>query len=719
MSFDELISPEQTQMQPTLAEHSSGQKPTSQSHFRLDIQGLRGIAVLLVLLFHAGIPGFKGGFVGVDIFFVLSGYLITGNLLREIKSTGRINFREFYARRIRRLLPASFLVLILTLIACAIWFPPLLLPGLAVDISSAGLYISNLDFAFRATDYFASTIIPSPVLHFWSLGVEEQFYIFWPLLMALATIRRKFISAKILGLSLLIFASSLTFANWLLPRDQPWAFFSLPTRAWELILGAILASMTLDISKIPRSVVRIAAILGLALILYSGLAQSDPLKFPGSTALYPTVGAFLIIAAGCVQVTTWPSLLLSIKPLQYLGKISYSLYLWHWPVLIIPQVIVGNTLAMWKRVLLALLSIVLATTTEKFIEGPFRRGFIISLKPMRNIVTAGVIASLLALAAFGADYVATAALRGSKRTASAQEQRDYIDSIIIKSTPTATVPTRPVSVDFPVPIDLQPGLLIAEKNRPIPYNDGCHTQMNLKASIKPCTYGDRTSKTTVVLFGDSHALSWFPALNEVSKENHWKLLSLTMSACSPATINAYNRNTASTMKNCPIWREEAIERIIALQPYMVLVASSSGFATSSHGVIVRGAARAAIFVSGMNKTILRLQSSGARVLMMSDTPALSRDPLVCLSAHPQSTLACATPAATAISDTWIAVETQVASHNLVPLIKPQLWVCPTDPCPVVIGKILTYFDPGHLTATFSLALAGQLKTAINHALSLH
>ncbi len=691
-------------------------KAPSENRFRADIQGLRGIAVLLVLLFHAGIPGFKGGYVGVDIFFVLSGYLITGNLLRELNSTGRINFREFYARRIRRLLPASFLVLLVTLIVSAIWFPPLLLPGLAVDISSAGLYISNLDFAFRATDYFASTIIPSPVLHFWSLGVEEQFYLFWPLLIALVTLRRKFISVKILFLSLLVFASSLTFANWLLPRDQPWAFFSLPTRAWELILGAILASATVVISKTPKIMAGLAGIVGLGMILYSGFAQNDPLKFPGSTALIPTVGAFLVIAAGSVQVLSWPSRLLNFNPLQYLGKISYSLYLWHWPVLIIPQVIAGTTLTISKRVALALLSIILATVTEKYIEDPFRRGFVISLRPLRNLVTAGVIACLLAVTAFGADYAATGALRGSKVTASAQDQRDYIDSITIKSTPKVTSPTRAMTVDFPVPIDLQPDLLVANKDRPISYSDGCHTQMNLKASTKPCIYGDTTSNTTVVLFGDSHALAWFPAFNQVAKENHWKLLSLTMSACTPATINAYDRSTASIMKNCPIWRETAIEKIIALHPYMVLIASTRGFETTSNGIVLKGPQKATVFEGGMNKTISRIQSSGARVVMMSDTPALAQDPLVCLSAHLKSTLACATPVARAISDDWIAVETQVASHNLIPLIKPQMWVCPTDPCPVVIGKILTYIDTGHMTATFSQALAGRLKTAINTAL---
>ena len=700
----------------SLGEVPSPKTDAPENRFRGDIQGLRGVAVALVVLFHAGVPGFKGGFVGVDIFFVLSGFLITGNLLREIKATGRIKFREFYARRIRRLLPASFFVLLVTLIVVAIWFPPLLLPGVAVDISSAGLYVSNLDFAIRATDYFASSVIPSPVLHFWSLGVEEQFYLFWPLLMAAATIRRKNPAFKVLVLSLVVFASSLTFANWLLPRNQPWAFFSIPTRAWELILGAILACVVQSASKLPRIIAGLVGVVGLGMVLYSGLTQNDPLKFPGNSALTPTVGALLIILAGSISRITIPSRILSIKPLQELGKVSYSLYLWHWPVLVIPQVIAGNHLVLTERILLALLSVILAVLTEKYIELPFRHGFLISMKPLRNIAIAGIVASLLAITAFGADYAATGDLRNKHSTSSAADQRNYIDSLIIKSTPLNTIPARPATVDFPVPATLEPDLLNAKNDRAITYVDRCHTQENLAPSTKPCIYGDTTSNTTVVLFGDSHALSWFPAMNEVAKENKWKLLSLTMSACTPADIPAYNPGTASLMQNCPIWRSASITKIIAAHPYLILVAGTSGFATVANGKEAVRDVRTAMYVAGMKRTIAQLKTSGAKVVMMSDTPALAQDPLVCLSAHPNSTLACATPVAQAISNNWIAVETRIASSTAVPLIKPQMWVCPTDPCPVVIGKILTYFDIGHLTATFSQALAGQLKTAIDTAL---
>ena len=690
---------------------------SSEHRFRGDIQGLRGIAVGLVLLFHAGVPGFNGGFVGVDIFFVLSGFLITGNLMREINHNGRISFREFYARRIRRLLPASLFVLLVTLIVAVIYFPPLLLPGLALDVSSAGLYVSNLDFAIRATDYFSTSVIPSPVLHFWSLGVEEQFYLFWPLLLALVTIRKKYLSTQIFLLSLIVFIASLSFANWLLPRNQPWAFFSIPTRAWELILGALLGSAATFISKLPLALSWIFGALGIGMVIYSGLTQNDPLRFPGTPALLPTVGAFLVILAGAGKKPALPSRLLANKPLKALGKISYSLYLWHWPVLVIPQVIVAGRLSLINRIGLALLSILLAALTEKFVERPFRRGFLISLKPFRNIAIAGVVASLLAVISFGADYAATGDLRNKKVTSSASDQRKFIDSLSLKTTPINTVPARAATVDFPVPADLEPNLLSAANDRPITYTDRCHTQMNLKPSTKPCIYGDTSSSTEVVLFGDSHALAWFPAFNQVAKEQHWKLLSLTMSACSAADIPAYNPSTGVLMKNCPIWRKASIQRIIAAHPYLILVASTSGFATTVNGVLMRGAARTSIFTAGMNRTLTQLKSSGAHVVMMSDTPALAKDPLICLSAHPKSTLACATPVADAISNDWIAIETQIASNNSVPLIKPQMWVCPTSPCPVVIGNLLTYFDTGHMTATFSQALAGRLEKALTAVLT--
>jgi len=692
--------------------------PRSEKHdFRGDIQGLRGVAVLLVLLFHAQIPGIRGGFVGVDIFFVISGYLITGNLLRELKSTGTIKFRDFYARRIRRLLPASFLVLVVTVIAAIFVFPPILLPGLALDVTSAGFYLPNADFAIRATDYFSTSLIPSPVLHYWSLGVEEQFYLCWPLLLFLVMRGKRRRDFHLLLLFGTLFVASLELASWWLPHNQPWAFYALPTRAWELILGALIAAYFKYLARIPRALLSLAGTVGLVLVIGSGIFQNDPLHFPGKSALIPTVGSFLLIIAGLARTPGIATKFLQLAPLQQLGKISYSLYLWHWPILVIPQVAVGNHLHLLYRILLAILCIFVASASERYIERPFRSGKFALRHPAKTITSALAVACVVSALAFAMDYELTGELRNQHGAESAKEERDFIDAMAIPSSKKANVvPLRAATKDFPVPIGLEPSLLNAKKDRPITYADGCHNQMNVKPTLHPCIYGVPTSKTTVVLFGDSHALAWFPALNEVAKENNWRLLSLTMSACTPADIPAYNRQTGTVMANCPIWRKEAIARIQAEHPYLVLVTGTSGFESYAHGGVISGEARIPYYKSGMNRTIKELQQTSSHVVLMSDTPAQSQDPLVCLSAHPKSTLACATPASQAISSEWMAVESAVASHNSIPIIRPQYWVCPTDPCPVVIGKILTFMDPGHMTATFSQALAGKLKLALANAI---
>jgi len=239
--------------------------------FRGDLQGLRAIAVIFVLLFHAEITGFQGGFIGVDIFFVLSGFLITKNLLDEEIGTGTISISSFYAKRLRRLLPASVLVLITTLILGYFYLPPVLIPDLTRDVSAATLYISNFSFAARATDYFAANATPSPVLHFWSLSLEEQFYIFWPITVLLLSRTRFLARAAVRIFSLLTIVASLLFAVWLLPRSEPWAFFSLPTRAWQLALGALVATLVVRLEKLNFKIAWIFSLIGLGAVVSSGL----------------------------------------------------------------------------------------------------------------------------------------------------------------------------------------------------------------------------------------------------------------------------------------------------------------------------------------------------------------------------------------------------------------------------------------------------------------
>ena len=277
---------------------------------RGDIEGLRAVAVMLVVLFHASIGGVPGGFVGVDVFFVISGFLITGLLLRERTASGTISLSSFYARRARRLLPAAALVLVVTLIASLILLPPLLIPGVATDTAAAALYVSNMGFAVQATDYFAVGQAPSPILHFWSLGVEEQFYLFWPAIVLLVT-RGAIRPGRRVGVTVIaIAAASFVFALWLTSAAEPWAFFSLPTRAWELALGGSLAVAGTRLSLIPERVAAAAGWVGLALIVVAGIVLNETTPFPGTAALLPTVGAALVILSGAQATAFGPARLL-------------------------------------------------------------------------------------------------------------------------------------------------------------------------------------------------------------------------------------------------------------------------------------------------------------------------------------------------------------------------------------------------------------------------
>ncbi|OIQ69555.1 hypothetical protein GALL_488440 [mine drainage metagenome] len=296
------------------------------------------------------------------------------------------------------------------------------------------------------------------------------------------------------------------------------------------------------------------------------------------------------------------------------------------------------------------------------------------------------------------------------------------DTSTATTTPAAPTTTsaqpfvRLPSPDGPVPGNLRPSLGAAKTDRALSYLDRCHTQQDQPASTAPCLYGNVGSSTTIVLFGDSHALSWFPAVNQAAKEMGWQLLSLTMSACSPADIPAWNPNFGGVMNNCTQWRDHSIREITNLHPAIVLVTGTRGFATvNKAGHVLTGTARSAAWHEGITATLNRLKAGADQVILLADTPAALVDPPVCLSAHPKSILACATPVEKAISSDWLQGEHAVASEENIPLIDADPWVCPTAPCPVVIGHTLIYSDSGHLTATFSVTMAERIKNAITTA----
>ena len=367
---------------------------SGEPRFRPDLEGLRGVAVLLVVLCHVQMPGVAAGFVGVDVFFVLSGFLITGLLIEDRERSGRIRLGAFYARRIRRIVPAAVVVLASTLLAAELLLSPLDVPRVADDGLAAILSLSNVRFALDATDYFAATGA-SPLLHYWSLAVEEQFYLLWPLLLlVVARLGRPRVSMTVLALAVLIGSFVLSVA--VTSESGPWAYYSLPTRAWELAAGGLLALAAPWYGWLRGRAAAATGWAGVSLIVV-GLATIDATTaYPGVAALLPTLGAVAIIASGAGAGSPG-AIVLGLTPLRWLGRISYSLYLWHWPILVLGPVALGleatedgaSGADLPVRLGLVALAVAAATLTWWFVEQPFRRARMAPVRGRRGFALAG------------------------------------------------------------------------------------------------------------------------------------------------------------------------------------------------------------------------------------------------------------------------------------------------------------------------------------------
>ncbi len=713
--------------------------------FRPELEGLRAVAVGLVLAYHAGIPKLHGGYVGVDVFFVLSGFLITGLIVRELRATGRLDLPRFYARRARRLLPAAAVALVGTLVLSVVLLPPLRLPDVAGDAAAASLYVSNLRFALQATDYLASDLAPSPLLHFWSLGVEEQFYVFWPaLLLVAATIggglartartarpgrdddagltRR--LGTVVVAVAILSFVASLVLTT----VAQPWAFFSQPTRAWELALGAGLALGAARLGRMPAMVGGSLVAAGIVLVGLSGILLEQSTPFPGTAALLPTVGAALVIAGGASGAATLPVRLLALAPMRFLGRISYSLYLWHWPILVLPATALDTTLPLPARLGLAGLSIVIAAASQRWVEDPIRRSHLDGRRVRRSLALAGATSLVVALLAVGVGSAATASLPPTVARASddpnvlppdplggpSASPRPSDSGSPIPSPSTSgpsAAPSRPPTRAAPVPADLTPSLAQVRNDAPAIYGDGCHVD---QPTTEPqlCVFGDPASPASIVLFGDSHAAQWFPALDRLARIEGWKLVTFTKSACTPADLTVWNTTFERAYTECDAWRNRVFQEIGRLHPTVVLMAMSRGYVLVDGSSTATVAERPDLWDAGIAASLSRLSSLADHVVLMGDTPRSRSDPAACLSRNFGDSLACATKVSSAINPGRTAADAALAASAGAAFIDPSPWVCPTDPCPAVIGRYLVFRDSHHLTTAFSTALARRLLDAL-------
>lgn len=616
----------------------------------------------------------------MDVFFVVSGFLITSHLLSALARDGRIRFAEFYARRARRILPASLVVLVASMVAAVVWAPPLLVAEVGRCAVATALYIPNYFFALKGTNYLSETT-PSLFQHYWSLGIEEQFYIFWPAVLALgwalAKSRRVFL-ALLVTLVVLSFVAGTV----LIFVSQPWAFFSLPTRAWELGVGAIVAVLlSRRPSVLPASTAAVVGWAGVIGIIASAVLFSTETPFPGWLASVPVVATALVIIAGAISSRFGPAAALSLRGMQFLGRISYSLYLVHWPMLIVPQAArgFGNQLPLRVTLVLAALCVPLAWLVYRVVERPGQNAaWLVTARPRRSLLAAAA-SSLVAV------LVATGTLL-------------YLNTTRLSTTVDAG-PTRimspPIATTF-VPADLAPSLRAASTDLSSVHADGCFRGL-LSTDTRGCLYGG-SDVPRVAIFGDSHAAQWFPAIHQYAVANKLAVEVFTKGFCPPITANLVHDGIPYT--GCRTWRDGVIERLNAERPALVILAyyGAVNFADQSRQ-------DDSAWQEAMAATLDRLHVPTA---IIADTPDMRETPSICLSAHLEDTLACSKARSVALDSPARAAVFAAAATYHVPVVDMNDYLCGPTTCPAVIGNILAYRDGHHLTATFSASLSAAL-----------
>jgi peptidoglycan/LPS O-acetylase OafA/YrhL len=703
---------------------------------RPELQALRAVSVAVVVVFHAFPGRMQGGYVGVDVFFVLSGFLIIGHLLRELQATGRVRVIPFWARRARRLIPASLVALTVTVIATLIWVPPVNWIRYLHEAGAAAVYVLNLVLAGDSVDYLAADNAASPVQHFWSLSIEEQLYIVWPLviLLVIAIVRRADAALRVrvvVVVLVVLTAASAIYSIWETQQSQPSAYFLTGTRAWEFGVGGILAAFSSQLGRIPRHLASALSWAGLLLIGAAALRYSSETAFPGFAAWLPVAGALLVIAAG-LPATVWsPSFLFRLRPVQWLGDISYSLYLWHWPLLVIAPFALHRDLGFIDRVLLVLAAVLIAWGSKVAIEDPIRR----SPGLLRRGPWVTVIATVVATTVFFAATFAFAAVQqqqiDQQRSALAAATAD-LDSLPAAETDGGTInselagsclgasafgPGRDCADPFAVTALTAPIVAATDIGNGVLVADKCKQTLD-DAAIVTCTFGETVNPTLrVALVGDSHAGHWLEALERYAVANDWKLTTYLKTWCQGLgvpDIAASWADTDQAVASCAGWGDQVLTMIAADPDIDVVLFVNYTAAYASHEEALPGrAVTAADFAAAWD----RLQDAGKRVLVIRDTPNTGgASAPQCIAEHLAEYDPCATPRGSAFAPAdpqWEAV----ASKDGVIGVDLTDRFCDATTCHSVIGGLIVYFDAHHLTATFARTMAPVLGDAIVRALS--
>ena len=631
---------------------------------------MRAVAVLLVVAFHSGIKLFPGGFIGVDVFFILSGYLITGLMLDEIGKTGTLSIRAFYARRIRRLLPAACFILIAVLVAAALWLSPMESAEVSRTARAAATYTTNFWFLKSAQDYFRADVASNPLLHMWSLAVEEQFYLVWPVLMLLAyRLRRntRHALACIALLSILSFICCLV-----LTTVRPaWAFYASPARAWEFGVGGILSLLPAAMFSKHKRLTYAFGWLGLLAIVLTAVLVNKSVPFPGLIALVPALGTLAVVASGICGYGG-VARLLTPAPMQLIGSLSYSWYLWHWPVLVFARAI-NPHLGLVPMVMLAALSLIPAALTYYLLENPIRYHPALQRNFGRTLAFGAVLTAFSLVVAQGVSAFSKSLLHRPE-----QHQLQQVAS-----------------------------------EKPELLQRGCFGLRKLKE----CSFGDLQSLTTVVLIGDSHAAQWFPAMREIAEDQKWHLVTLIKPGCPPSNLPVSLAGGGSR-DDCAAWRVAAMRRISQIRPAAVLVTSYQDYENRLTWRAARNPQRALEMAD--RNLYDALSKATPAVLVLRDSPKPLTDIPRCLSRRVRKTgriapVDCSALRTNAVSPTVVRAERlaaqQVAAVHIIDLTDD---FCGPTFCESMRNGIIVYRDDSHITGKFAATLAPALSRQLVH-----
>ncbi|MGO3146345.1 MAG: acyltransferase family protein [Leucobacter sp.] len=701
------------------------------SAIRADIQALRAIAVLLVVFNHIWPMRLSGGYVGVDVFFVISGFLITAHILSEIRRTDTISLPKFYARRARRLLPAALLVGAITLVATLIWIPAERWARIAREVFASAAYFENWLLTASSVNYSDRGQAATPAQHYWSLSVEEQFYLLWPLTLIIlsALLARRYsgrIAARpgVLAIAIVVLAGlSFGFSLWQTEANRAAAYFNTFGRVWEFMLGALIAVAAPSIAawyqRRPVLTLRgVAQLAGYGMILWSALRFNDATPFPGPWALLPVIGTALVIITG-PEVPRWsPARWLAWRPVQYVGDISYSLYLWHWPVIVIVPFALAREMHLIDRLAMLALSLLLAALTKHFVEDPGRTKLFVGARPRRTLYA--TLASVAAVAVLSVGTVAWAGVvqeREAARIDAAVGSGCFGAAALEKENECAD-PFGPAL--FPAGADTDapwkasaPECVTAPADRQI-LAEG-------KPSYVECDFANESADAEpyrVWLVGDSHAEHWRAPVFDLARANGWELYTTMQGGCPSVPlpmVQSFSKDTPQEKQDsCLSWINEVSERLLENAPDLVIV---SNFASTEIVDDGSGRSQPEQLADGMSSSLTAWADAGAQVVVIRDVPTagetLGAD---CVSVLGEQDRGCVAPQSQVLrSDPMVEAVGLLADPNI-STIDLTPYFCLNEECSGVVGGVPVFYDHDHVSASYAQSLAPMIGRELSNVL---